>query len=255
MTAGGRPAPAARVRADREAPLVLALDTSGPVEALALVQGELILAQQHLRKERSGGTALAASVQRALQSVGREPADLSAIAVAVGPGSFTGLRVGIAVARGLGDALNIPTLSYSSTLGWAHAVQDRSLPIAVTLDARRGELYTALFEVAEGGSVQICSETCLLSPDDWAISLAELVPSGALLVGDGALLYRSLFEDKLSSGFRFAAPTPVGPAMSWIAADVVARLSRGEVASERLEPIYLREHDGAKARAGAAALP
>ena len=219
------------------------------------MQGELILAQQHLRKERSGGTALAASVQRALQSVGREPADLSAIAVAVGPGSFTGLRVGIAVARGLADALAIPTLSYSSTLGWAHAVRYSSLPIAVTLDARRGELYTALFEVADDGEVQSCSETRLLSPEDWVLSLVELVPGGALLVGDGALLYRSLFEEKLSSGFRVAAPTPVGPAMSWIAADVVHRLSRGPVDSDRLEPIYLREHDGAKARAAAAVLP
>jgi len=64
-----------------------------------------------------------------------------------------------------------------------------------------------------------------------------------------------LFDDKLHSGFRIAAPTPVGPALSWIAADVVHRLSIGEVGSERLDPIYLREHDGAKARAAAAVLP
>ena len=251
MSSPGRPAPAARVRADREAPLVLALDTSGPVEALALVQGELILAQQHLRKERSGGTALAASVQSALESVQREPADLAAIAVAVGPGSFTGLRVGIAVARGLADALAIPTFPYASTLGWAYAAYGSRLPVAVTLDARRGELYTALFEVAEGGTIQACSETRLLSPEDWAMSLVELAPGGAQLGGDGALLYRSLFDEKLPSAFCIAAPTPVGPALSWIAADVVERLSRGEVDSVRLEPIYLREHDGVKTRAAA----
>lgn len=248
-------APSARVRADRTAPLVLALDTSGPVEALALVQGEFILAQQHLRKERSGGTALAASVQRALASVKRTPADLSAIAVAVGPGSFTGLRVGIAVARGLADALSVPTLSYSSTVGWACSVYGGALPVAVTLDARRDELYTALFEISATGSVQPCSETRLQTPDDWAETLLSVAPDGAVLVGDGALLYRSLFEEKLPVGFRIAAPNPVGPEVSWMARDVVRRLGDGVLATERLEPLYLREHDGAKARAASTALP
>lgn len=249
------PSPSARVRADRTAPLVLALDTSGPVEALALVQGEFILAQQHLRKERSGGTALAASVQRALASVERNPADLSAIAVAVGPGSFTGLRVGIAVARGLADALSIPTLSYSSTVGWACSVDGGPLPVAVTLDARRDELYTELFETSTTGSLQPCSETRLQTPDEWAETLLSVAPDGAVLVGDGALLYRSLFEAKLSAGFRIAAPNPVGPEVSWMARDVVRRLADGGVTTERLEPLYLREHDGAKARAAAAAVP
>ena len=249
------PLPAARVRADRNTPLVLALDSSGPVEALALVQGEFTLAQQHLRKERSGGTALAASVQRALASVERQPADLSAIAVAVGPGSFTGLRVGIAVARGLADALSIPTLSYPSTLGWAYSIRGAALPVAVTLDARRGEVYTALFETSTTGSVQACSETRLQSPDEWAETLLSTASDGAVLVGDGALLYRSLFEERLSSSFRIASPNPVGPELSWIAADVVRRLCDGVLTTERLDPLYLRAHDGEKARAASTALP
>ena len=253
MIARGGPAPAARVGADPAAPLVLALDTSGPVEALALAQGDLILAQQHLRKERAGGTALAASVQRVLASVRRQPADLTAIAVVVGPGSFTGMRVGIAVAQGLADALAIPTLSYPSTVGWAHAVRSGGLPVAVTLDARRGELYTALFSVLPDGSLALASPTGLQSPEAWADALKSLAPRGASLVGDGALLYRALLEDRLSGSFRFAAPIPVGPDMGWIAADVMGRLASGALASERLEPLYLREHDGAKA--AAATLP
>ncbi len=251
MSVRGGPLPAARVRADPEAPLVLALDTSGPVEALALVQGELTLAQQHLRKERSGGTALAAAVETALSSVGRTARDLSAIAVAVGPGSFTGLRVGIAVAQGLADALSIPTLSYPSTLGWAQATRSSSLPIAVTLDARRGELYTALFEVAVDGLGEPASEIRLQSPRDWVSSLLSLAPSGATLVGDGALLYRSLFEEELGSGFVVGKSRIVGPDMSWVAADVVRRLAVGALPTERLEPMYLRAHDGEKARSAA----
>jgi len=243
----GRPLPAARIQADDKAPLILALDTSGPVETFALSQGGLPLAQLHSRKPRAQGTALMESIERTLRSLERKPEDLSVIAVAVGPGSFTGLRVGISIARGLADGLGIPTLGYPSTLGWACAMQGRTLPVGVTLDARRGELYTALYSTASGRP-ELLRDVRLESPESWARALAANAAKGALLVGDGALLYRSLLCSAPDSCVRIAEPTPVGPDMSWVASDVARRLVENSLETERLEPIYLREHDGAKTR-------
>jgi tRNA threonylcarbamoyladenosine biosynthesis protein TsaB len=244
----GSPLPAARIRADSNAPLILALDTSGPVETFALSQGDLPLAQQHSRKPRAQGTALVESIERTLQSLERKPEDLSAIAVAVGPGSFTGLRVGIAVARGLADGLGIPTLGYPSTLGWACAMQGRKVPVGVTLDARRGELYTALYCTIAAGRPQLLREVRLESPESWARALAVDAADGALLVGDGALLYRSLLCSEPGSSLRIAEPFPAGPDMSWVATDVARRIAENPVETERLEPMYLRQHDGEKTR-------
>ncbi len=214
-----------------------------------MVRGELPLAQQHYRKPRAQGTALADSIQKMLRSVALEAGDLACIAVAVGPGSFTGLRVGIAAARGLADGLGIPTFAYPSTLGWACAVRGHPEPVAVTLDARRGELYTALYDTSQPGRPQPMGDVRLESPESWADGLRESAPGGALLVGDGAILYSSLLRSELDESFRFAQPVPAGPDLSWVALDSARRLLEVGLQSEPLEPLYLRDHDGSQSRA------
>jgi len=214
-----------------------------------LVRGELPLAQQQCRKPRAQGTALADSIQKMLHSVAVEATDLGCIAVAVGPGAFTGLRVGIAAARGLADGLGIPTLAYPSTLGWACAVAGRTAPVAVTLDARRGELYTALYDASSVGRPRLLRDICLESPESWANGLSQSAPGGALLVGDGAILYRSLLRAALSEPFRFAQPVPAGPDLTWLALDSARRLLDAGLQSEPLEPLYLRDHDGSQSSA------
>jgi len=236
------------VQAVPGAPLVLAVDTSGPVETIALTQGDIALAQSHSRKPRAQGTAMGESVQRMLDSVSRQPQDLDAIAVAVGPGSFTGLRVGIAVARGLADGLGIPTLPYPSTLGWACAMRSCAVPVAVTLDARRGELYTALYRSSTEGLPELLREPHLESPESWLQVLKEVETEGSLLVGDGALLYGHLFRAELGSAGRLIEPPIVGPDMSEVARDVARRMHQSTLVSEPLAPLYLRGHDGTRSQ-------
>tara|TARA_Y100001968_G_scaffold333054_1_gene393870 strand:+ start:2551 stop:3126 length:576 start_codon:yes stop_codon:yes gene_type:complete len=183
----------------------------------------------------------------------RTPTDLAAVCVISGPGSFTGLRVGLALACGLGDALKIPVFAYPSILGWAYAVGASVLPVAVTLDARRGEVYTALLRLDPSAAPELLQDSTLLSPEAWLARLEEIAPQGAVMVGDGAVLYDGIFEGQLEGKLSLASPIPAGPDLSKIAFDGVHRLLSGETDAERPTPIYLRGHDGQNSRKRAAA--
>ncbi len=244
-----RPAPQPRVEADPGAPLALAVDSSGPVESLALVQGPLLLATSTLRRTRRGSSSLAAQISRLLDDAERRPEQLACIAVARGPGAFTGLRVGMATVQGMVRALDIPLYAFSSTLGWALAAPPMvERPICVALDARRGEVYSCSYGVGEG-LLSERSPLQLLTAEVWVESLAELAPEGGVLLGDGAVLYRKEVESRYGSGAYGWPPGGGGPALAGLACDFAARAARGERQEPAEQaPIYLREHDGTRRR-------
>jgi tRNA threonylcarbamoyladenosine biosynthesis protein TsaB len=239
------PRPLARIEADRSAPLVLSIDASGPVECVGLAQGPLVLAESSRRRARGRGSALAARVHDVLRDADRTVDELSGIACVVGPGSFTGIRVGIATAQGLSAALGIPTLAWTATAAWALAVQG---PVVVALDARRDEVYGEAFNVAASGDLDGLLPLRLCAPDAWFEATASL--PDPLVVGDGARLY----ADRMTAAWGRTARILrhlSGPALGSVAARSAATLAaEPDRASERLNPIYLRDHDAAKPRSG-----
>lgn len=236
-----RARPLARVEADRAAPLVLSMDASGPVECVGLAQGGVVLAESSRRRSRGRGSALAARVRDVLVDADRGVGELAAIACVVGPGSFTGIRVGIATAQGMAAALGIPTVSWTATEAWALAVQG---PVVVALDARRDEVYGEAFDVSATGDLERLLPLRLGSPDAWFE--AALALRAALVIGDGARLY----ADRLTAAW--AGPARIvrhlaGPALGAVAARSAALVaSEPGRPSEPLRPIYLRDHDAAK---------
>ncbi len=232
-----RPKPLARVKPDPSAPLIVAIDSSGPVEAVALTRGDLVLAQASRRRPRGKGTALAARIQQLLGEAGCTADELSAIACVTGPGSFTGLRVAIATAQGLARGLDIPTVPIDATFAWALG-HPGDRPIAVTLDARRSEVYSALWSVPPGGEATALIPLALRAPERWFAALAE--HPEALLVGDGARLYAELASEMLPDTVTLHAQAG-GPALGAVAAHVARSVEAGP-----LLPVYLRDHDAAK---------
>ncbi len=232
-----RPRPLARVQPDPSAPLVVAIDSSGPVEAVALSRGDLVLAQASRRRPRGKGTALAARIHQLLGEAGCTPDQLNAIACVTGPGSFTGLRVAIATAQGLARGLDIPTVPVDATFAWALG-HPGDRPIAVTLDARRSEVYGALWSVPPGGEATALIPLKLRSPADWFAALAD--HPEALLVGDGARLYAEQAAELLPESPILHAQAS-GPAVGAVAAHVARSIEAGP-----LIPVYLRDHDAAK---------
>lgn len=195
--------------------LTLALDTATPRSSCALLEdGEL------LGERETKAAAVLAAAEVLLDEAGFAAGDLERIVCGTGPGSFTGIRIGLAIARGLCLALDIP-LAGVSTLAALQEGAPGALPI---IDGSRKEIFTL-----------VAGEPAVLKPEQ-----LELKP-GMLCVGDGALRYRSLLE---AAG---AEVPPDASELHLVRARFHARLAADFGPAERIEPIYLRVPDAEKA--------
>ncbi|WP_297514705.1 tRNA (adenosine(37)-N6)-threonylcarbamoyltransferase complex dimerization subunit type 1 TsaB [uncultured Caulobacter sp.] len=202
--------------------MILSIDTCLGASSVALVDGERVLAARSEPMTRGHQERIGVIAREVAVEAGVAFADLSRIGVTVGPGSFTGLRVGLAFAKGLATALSIPCVGVNTLESLAFATQGF---VAAVLDARMGQIYLQVF--ADGVS--------LMAPDALdlgaaAARLAELYSGGpATLIGSGA----PLLADVLG-GARIltpAAPDPVA----------VARLAAARPApAHSPRPLYLR---------------
>jgi tRNA threonylcarbamoyl adenosine modification protein YeaZ len=204
--------------------LVLALDTSSPAVSAALVRvsadGQEVLGEHVVVDARRHGELLALGVQAVLG--GRPARDVGAVVVGLGPGPFTGLRVGLVTAATTGDALGVPAYGVCSLDAVGEG--DR----VVVTDARRKEVYWARYSGGarvEGPAVERPAELG-----------ARLSGSGVRLVGAGAVLHRDAFEGVVVDD---SAVHPSGPALVRLAAE---RVLAG-APTEALTPLYLRRPD------------
>jgi tRNA threonylcarbamoyladenosine biosynthesis protein TsaB len=195
--------------------LILAFDTATTVASCALVREEEVLGERVSR-----ATTVLADADELVRHAGLTPADLELLAVGVGPGSFTGVRIGLAAARGLALALDLPVAGVS-TLDALAAGAPGAIPL---IDARRGELF------ALAGGEPRC-----LAPADLGIE------AGRTYVGDGAVRYRAQIE-----GAGGVVP-PDKSELHVPRARFHARLARDPGPAELVEPVYLRVPDAERA--------
>jgi tRNA threonylcarbamoyladenosine biosynthesis protein TsaB len=129
---------------------ILAIETATAVSSAALFEDGVLVALQEVHSRRTHARLLTVMIDRLLQDAEATPSGLSAVCVARGPGSYTGLRVGVSVAKGLCMALDIPLLGISSLMGLALSVQDLAASmdawICPMIDARRMEVFTQVFD-------------------------------------------------------------------------------------------------------------
>ena len=133
--------------------LMLALDTASPTGSVALVQGECLLGESLLNLKTTHSERLLGVVDRLLEGLGCTLDQLDALAVVRGPGSFTGLRVGMATAKGLALALELPLVGISSLAALAANAPFARMPVCALLDARKDEVYAGLYSCAAGSLV------------------------------------------------------------------------------------------------------
>jgi len=191
--------------------LTLAFDTATGAATSALVDGDEVLGERVSRAQ-----TLLEDVDALLRQAGAHPSDLGRLAVGVGPGSFTGVRIGLATARGLALSLGLPGAGVS-TLAALAAGAPGAVPV---IDAKRREVFTLL----DG-------EPRVLAPHE--LHLGE----GAVCVGDGATRYRALLEE------RGAIVPPDDDERHLPRARFHARLAGELMQVDELEPLYLRVPD------------
>ncbi|MFE1578495.1 tRNA (adenosine(37)-N6)-threonylcarbamoyltransferase complex dimerization subunit type 1 TsaB [Streptomyces fradiae] len=203
--------------------LLLAMDTATPAVTVALHDGRSVLAQYAQVDARRHGELLLPAVHRVLGEAGLEPAALTGIVVGVGPGPYTGLRVGLVTAATFASALGVPVHGLCTLDGLAYA-SGIDEPFVVATDARRKEVYWARYDDRRTRT----TEPSVDRPAD----IAERV-AGLPAVGAGARLYGEVFGEARDPEHQSAA------ALAALAAE---RLAAGE---ELLEPrpMYLRRPD------------
>ncbi len=164
--------------------LVLALDTATQAGGAALAQDGKLIGEVMLASDATHSRRLLNVVEFLLQGAGRSRGDLDGIAVTIGPGYFTGLRIGLATAQGLALGLDLPVAAISTLRLVAASVARTGLTIWSVLDARRGLVYAAPFRLGDDGLERL-AEDAAMSPQ----RLAQEIQGPALLVGDGARVY------------------------------------------------------------------
>lgn len=165
-------------------PCIIALETSGPIGGVAIVSMDgVCLTEAHLDEASRHGRGLMPAVETCLAEAGLTLQDARAVAVDQGPGSYTGLRVGVMAAKTLAYALSIPLVGVSSLDAIAWHERHRSPVLAVCTDARRDEVYFATY-TCTAESATPCNIIRAISPDETLAALAQL-PQGTPCVGSG----------------------------------------------------------------------
>lgn len=220
--------------------IILGIETATQQVGCAVGGYEGVLASFHSTRGRRHAETLAPAIEFVCRQAQLEMKEISIVAVDVGPGLFTGMRVGIATAKAIAQALRVPMIGLSSLDLLAFPVRHTSRLIAAVIDAKRGEVYTALYRHVPGG-LQRLGPYRVCPPSDLAADLMAR-NEDVLLVGDGALRYTAVFDDARhveQADAGFARPS----AAALVELAHPQALREEFVQPSELEVMYLRKSD------------
>lgn len=208
---------------------VLSVETSTLAGGVALLDGERLVAEYVLDVSVTHSERLMVTIDRALQDARWQAADLQGLAVAVGPGSFTGLRIGVSTVKGLAFALELPIAAVPTLDALASRLPFAGLPVCAVLEARRDEVYASLYRW-DGAAMQRAWEYLAVSPAGLSARLVE----PTILIGGGAAAI-------VSPHARLAPAWLHVPSPAVVACLGLERLRAGHVVKPaELTPLYLR---------------
>lgn len=214
---------------------LIAIETATLIGSIAIADDEKLISELTLNIKATHSEKLMAAIDHLMELSGLTLNDMDAIAVSIGPGSFTGLRIGLSAAKGLSygsgkPLIGIPTLdALASNLSFSRYL------VCPILDARKGEVYTAIYSKNEKVA------------DDMAVkpaSLIEMIKEDTVFLGDGVSAYRNLLKEQLR-GLYHEAPLPLQlPKASNVAILALDRLRNNDVDDPfTLVPRYIRKSE------------
>ena len=181
---------------------ILALDSSGLVASVAIVEEEQVLAEYSVNYKKTHSQTLLPMLDEIVQMTEQDLGEIDAIAIAGGPGSFTGLRIGSATAKGLGLALDKPLIHVPTVDGLAYNLYGYDGLICPIMDARRKQVYTGIYRYEDHRLVTV--------KDQMAVGIEELLSmlnemgETVTFLGDGVPVFKDIIADKLEVPFSFA---------------------------------------------------
>jgi len=220
--------------------LVLGIETATLVAGVALINNGKVISEHFINNRKTHSQTLMPMIKEVLTEGGVSPQELGGIAVSVGPGSFTGLRIGIATAKGLAQALNLPIVGVKTLDALANnlvGVQGLVCPI---LDAKKSQVYTAIYNTQEG----------IVEPlsDHMAIDLEELVvriksfKQKVTFLGDGVPVFKNSLLEMLGDKVVFANEVNSLPRGASVAQLGLRLLEQNQMVNLlELQPFYIRK--------------
>jgi tRNA threonylcarbamoyladenosine biosynthesis protein TsaB len=231
---------------------ILAVETATQAGSVALVEDEQLLGEITLELPRKHSERLVPSIEFLLDQHKLKPQELDGLAVDIGPGSFTGLRVGLATMKGMALSLEKPLVGVSSL---EILVQNLALAtglLAPVLDARKGQIFAALFRGQGRGRPERISEDWVLNPEE----LIQKVSEPVLLFGEGARVYQEVLRLSLREKAGFASAGTDLPRAYHLARLARPLILAGEGRDpDQWVPRYLRLSDAERLAAGRAPGP
>ena len=225
---------------------ILAMDTTGRAVTAALASEKALLGEVFINSAQNHSVTLMPMIKQLMQSVGMLKTDLTHIACASGPGSFTGLRIGAGTAKALAYGLNIPIIAVPTLDALAYNVFDAQSIIVPIMDARRRQVYTAFYERAsESGSLTRLSDYMAEDITN-ALKILSEYARPVVFLGDAALVYKEVIINScFDIKYLFAPPASLLQRASSVAGLAVELAYEGKITDcGSFAPFYLRKFYG-----------
>jgi len=214
---------------------ILAIETTGPVSSVALACPGKVIAEFSINSGLTHSETLMPMLDHMLTASGFAKASIDAIAVSGGPGSFTGLRIGASAAKGLAFALGLQIVPVSTLDALAYNVITWEGGIVPIMDARRNQVYTALYDSEDG---KIVRQSDYLACDfDEIAAMARKVGKKTMFLGDGVAIHR---EKIVESGFSIAPEAFLLQRAVSVGAIALETAGHAAVNANQFEPFYIR---------------
>ncbi len=224
--------------------LILAIDSSTPVAGIALLDEEKLIREEFINYKKTHSETLMPMINNLLRDCDKSIADLTALAVTIGPGSFTGLRIGLAAIKGLSLAASIPVVGLSTLDVLAHNIAFSDTLVCPLLNARRQEVYTAVYDNYDFYPQRLTDEVAC-SPQEFVVMVLDKAENKSkdkiTLLGDGFFPYKDFFEESLGDRLRVAPSHLMLTRASALGSLAIKRVAHGDLDKMlTMRPRYIR---------------
>ncbi len=228
---------------------LIAIDSSGLVASVALLNDDILIAEYTVDFKKTHSETLLPMLDEIVRMTGQSMDGMDAVAVAAGPGSFTGLRIGSATAKGLGLALDVPVVAVPTTDALAYNLWGSAGLVCPLMDARRHQTYTGIYSFSATGELCVEREACAVDVDE-IISELNGRKGPVTFLGDGVPVFIEDIKSKCNIGYRFAPQHANRQRAASVGALAYMYVKEGRVESADMHrPNYLRLSQAERERA------